>query len=83
MSDFDEFSPNSSRGISRAESPREGSSWSLIIVTMFFLAYGIWSGYQIHDLRQLRAEVRDLKSRVDNHQVELSKLQVHINDEAE
>ena len=84
MTDFDDFSANSPGRVSRSERAlRDGSSWSLMIVTMLFLAYGVWSGYQIHELQQLRIEVRKLRSQVNNHQVELSKLHVHIIDEAE
>ncbi len=49
-------------------------------MTMLFVAYGVWSWYQIRDLQKLRIEVRELRSQVDGHQVELSKLQIRIED---
>ncbi len=58
------------------ERPARDGSWSLIIVTMLFVAYGVWSWYQIQELQRLRAEVRELKLQLDNHQVELSRLQI-------
>jgi hypothetical protein len=61
---------------------REGS-WGLIIVTMLCVAYGVWSWRQIQDLKELRIEVRQLHSDLDNHRFELSKLQVRIQDEPE
>ena len=72
---FDEFSAQP-----EAERPTRDGSWGLIIVTMLFIAYGVWSWYQIHDLQKLRIEVRELRSQVNEHQVELSKLQIRLDD---
>lgn len=63
------------------ERPARDGSWGLALVTMLFVAYGVWSWYQIRDVRQLRIEIRDLRSEVNTHRVELSKLHVRLEEE--
>lgn len=65
------------------ERPARDGSWGLVILTMIFIGFAIWSGYQIRDLQELREEVRELKLQVDNHQVELSRFRVRSLDAGE
>jgi hypothetical protein len=66
--------------LSMTDRPTRDGSWSLIIVTMLFVAYGVWSWYQIQDLKELRIEVQELRSQVNEHQVELAKQQIRLDD---